>query len=318
MDPRGTTLVIVSAGSFALMTILAKDTATSGAGVCTVLAARFLIAAALFGAVAAARGGRPSRLPRRPALAVLALGGGVYAVESALYFSALTHIDASIASLLLCTYPALVLVLAVLLRRDTADARRVGALALAIGGALLVLSGGAGGHLDGVGLALTLGSTFGYALYVTLADGVAVSLDPVTFGALLCTGAGLTLAVGGAVTGRLHPAELGDATVLKDVVTMATVSTVLAVSAFFAGMRRIGASRASIVAGIEPFFTVVLAAALLGETLTPMQVAGGLVVVSAVFLVRTPEARVSLAGDGAPPDPAPVAPARALALEPAC
>ncbi len=318
MDPRGTTLVIISAGSFALMSILAKDTGATSAGVSTVLAARFLIAALLFWGVAVARGVRPRTLDRRQVLAVLALGGAVYAVESALYFSALTHIDASIASLLLCTYPALVLLFAVLLRRESADARRVGALVLAVGGAVLVLSGGAGGHLDGIGIGLTLGSTIGYALYVTLADSVAGDLDPITFGALLCTGAGLTLAIGGAAGGRLHPAGLADPTVLTDVVLMATVSTVLAVTAFFAGMRRIGASGASIIAGIEPFFTVVLAAALLGETLTPRQVLGGLVVLSAVFLVRTPKVTVSLPGDGAPADPAPAAPARALALEPAC
>ncbi len=91
-------------------------------------------------------------------------------------------------------------------------------------------------------------------------------------------------------------------------------------------MRRIGASGASIIAGIEPFFTVLLAAALLGETLTPTQSFGGLVVLGAIFLVRSPRATepsgevvpVSLPGDGASALPAPAAPARALALEPAC
>jgi drug/metabolite transporter (DMT)-like permease len=320
MDPRGVTLVVISAGSFALMSILAKDAGATTAGVSTVLAARFLLAAILFWGLAVARGVRPQRLPLRTALLVLALGGAVYAVESTLYFSALTHIDASIASLLLCTYPALVLVMGVLLGRERADARRLGALVLAVGGALLVLSGGAGGALDPLGVALAAGSTVLYAAYVVFADGVGDGLDPVAFGALLSTGAGTTLLVGGAVTGRLHPAVLGHAPVLTDVVLMATVSTVLAVTAFLAGMRRIGASGASIVAGIEPFFTVVLAAGLLGETLTPTQVAGGLVVLSAVFLVRGPArgGDVSLAGDGAPARPAPAAAARPLALEPAC
>lgn len=320
MDPRGISLVVVSAGSFALMSILAKDTGATDAGVSTVLAARFLLAAVLFWALALARGVRLQRLPLRPAVLVLALGGGVYAVESTMYFSALTHIDASIASLLLCTYPALVLVMAVVLGRERADARRIGALVLAVGGAALVLAGGASGALDPIGVALAVGSTVLYATYVVLADGVGDGLDPVAFGALLSTGAATTLLLGGTLTGRLHPAALGGGPILADVVLMATVSTVLAVTAFFAGMRRIGASGASIVAGIEPFFTVMLAAGLLGETLTPAQAAGGLVVLSAVFLVRGPSADdgVSLAGDGARPCPAPAAATRPLALEPAC
>jgi drug/metabolite transporter (DMT)-like permease len=316
MDPRGIALVIVSAGSFGVMAILAKGTGVAHAGVATVLSARFLLAAALFWLIAAARGIRPTHLPRRAALSALALGGGIYALESTVYFSALTHIDASIASLLLCTYPALVLILAVVLRRESADARRVGALALAIGGALLVLAGGAGGSMDTLGIALTLGSTVLYAVYVTLADTVTDSLDPISFGALLSSGAGIAVAIGGAVSGRLHPAALADGAVLTDVLLMATISTVLAVTAFFAGMRRIGASGASIIAGIEPVFTVVLAAALLGETLTGLQVAGGLIVLSAIFLVRGPAAD-SLPGDGPSAVPAPAAPARALSLGPA-
>lgn len=316
MDPRGTSLVVVSALSFGVMAILAKGAGATEAGVATVLAGRFLLAAILFSVIAAVRGVRLTHVPRRPALAVLTLGGGLYALESTVYFSALTHIDASIASLLLCTYPALVLALAVALRRESADARRVGALVLAIGGALLVLAGGAGGSMSTLGIVLTLVSTLLYAVYVTLADTVTTRLDPITFGALLCTGAAITITLGGAASGRLRPTALADTAVVTDVVLMATISTVLAVAAFFAGMRRIGASGASIVAGIEPVFTVVLAAILLGETLTAVQLVGGAIVLSAVLLVRAPPAD-SLPGDGAAALPAPAAPARALTLEPA-
>lgn len=316
MDPRGTSLVVVSAAGFGVMAILAKGAGATQAGVTTVLGSRFLLAAILFWLIAAVRGVRLTSVPRRPALAVLALGGGLYALESTVYFSALTHIDASIASLLLCTYPAIVLALAVALRRERADARRVGALVLAIGGALLVLAGGAGGSMSTVGIVLTLASTLLYAAYVMLADTVTARLDPITFGALLCTGVAITITLGGAASGRLHPTALVDTAVLTDVVLMATISTVLAVTAFFAGMRRIGASGASIVSGIEPVFTVVLAAILLGETLTAVQAVGGVIVLSAVLMVRAP-AVDSLPADGAAALPAPAAPARALALEPA-
>lgn len=342
MDPRGTGLVVASAASFGVMAVLAKDVAAARAGVTTVLAGRFLLAALLFAALAAARGVRLRALPRRAVLSTLALGAVLYAAESTVYFSALAHIDASIASLVLCTYPALVLVFAVALRRERAHTRQVAALVLALGGALLVLSAGAGGHVDPVGLGLTLLSTLLYATYVTVADGVAGRLDPLAFGGLLSAGAGLTLTLGGAATGRLHPAAYADPAVLTDVALMASVSTVLAVAAFFAGLRRIGATGASTVASVEPVFTVALAAAFLGETLTSVQVLGGLVVLGGVLLVRaTPSPRGSgvlgssspaardaplatgavlrgsLGGDGAPALPAPVAPARALALEPA-
>ncbi|MCW3040270.1 MAG: family transporter [Solirubrobacterales bacterium] len=343
MHVRGTALVVASAASFALMSILAKDASALDAGVTTILAGRFLLAAALFTALAGWRGIRLRALPVRPALIALALGGGIYATESAVYFSALTHIDASIASLVLCLYPAVVLVLAVGLRRERAGVRQVSALVLALAGALVVLSAGAGGQLDATGLLLTLSSTLLYAVYVTCADTVSGALDPLAFGGLLSVGAGSALLLSGTVTGRLHPAALADPAVATDVVLMAGVSTVLAVTAFFAGMRRIGATGASTIASVEPVFTVALAAVFLGETLSPVQALGGLVVLAGILLVQapghaSPGGPVALGGsspaarnappavtspdslpwDGPPARPAPAAPARALTLEPAC
>lgn len=317
MDPRGTGLVVASAASFGVMAVLAKDGASTGAGVTTILTGRFLVAALLFALLAAARGTRLRTLPRRAVLQTLALGAVLYATESSVYFSALDHVDASIASLVICTYPALVLVLAVALRRERAHARQIVALVLALGGALLVLSAGAGGHIDGIGLALTLGSTVLYATYVTVADSVSGDLDPLAFGGLLSAGAATSLVALGTLTGRLHPAAYADPSLLADVALIAVVSTVLAVTAFFAGMRRIGATGASTVASIEPVFTVLLAAAFLHERLTGVQAVGGLVVLSGILLVKGGQVPGSLPGDGSPARPAPPAAARALTLEPA-
>lgn len=306
-------LVVLSAVAFSVMAILAKGAEGAQVNVGTILAGRFVLAAVLFWLLAAARGVRLRAIPLRPALSVLALGACVYAVESTVYFSALTHIDASIASLLLCTWPGLVLVMGVVLRRERADARRLGALGLVLAGALLVLAGNAAGAVDATGVVLAFAATVLYAGYVTVADRAGAGLDPVVFGALLTTGAGTALTLAGTADGHLHPAVFAHGDVLLNVALMATVSTVFAVTAFYAGMQRLGAGSASIIAGIEPAFTVGLAAVLLGESLTATQVAGGIVVLAAVLLVRGP-APDSLPEDGAPALPAPVAPARALSV----
>ena len=65
MQRRGTGLVGFSAAGFGVMAVLAKDAGTARAGVGTVLAARFLLAGALFWLLAAARGLRPGRLMQR-------------------------------------------------------------------------------------------------------------------------------------------------------------------------------------------------------------------------------------------------------------
>jgi drug/metabolite transporter (DMT)-like permease len=71
--------------------------------VATLLALRFALAAGGFGAILARR--RPARPARSVVLIGLAMGACGYAVQSALFFAALTRIDASLTALLLYTYP---------------------------------------------------------------------------------------------------------------------------------------------------------------------------------------------------------------------
>jgi len=73
---------------------------------------------------------------------------------------------------------------------------------------------------------------------------------------------------------------------------IAILSTVVAITLFFAGLDRIGPTRASTLSTIEPLFTVLLAAAVLGETIAPVQLAGGALILTAVVLLaRAPPAR---------------------------
>jgi drug/metabolite transporter (DMT)-like permease len=51
------------------------------------------------------------------------------------------------------------------------------------------------------------------------------------------------------------------------------------------GMRRIGTNRASITSSIGPVSTIVLAALVLGETITLVQIAGAALVLAGVWMV---------------------------------
>jgi drug/metabolite transporter (DMT)-like permease len=65
------------------------------------------------------------------------------------------------------------------------------------------------------------------------------------------------------------------------------VATALALQAFYAGTRRIGAAQASLVSTVEPIYTIALAALLFGERLAPIQLAGGALVVVGVLISQT-------------------------------
>jgi drug/metabolite transporter (DMT)-like permease len=66
------------------------------------------------------------------------------------------------------------------------------------------------------------------------------------------------------------------------IAALAAISTVAAISLFFAGLRRVGPTTASILATMEPLTTVLLAFLVFGETLGIVQSVGGALVLAAV------------------------------------
>ena len=287
MRSSGPILCLASGAAFGAMAIFAKLAYGQGATVGTVLTMRFVLAAGLFWIVVLATGGmRELRsLPRRDLRAGIALGACGYALQSGCYFAALKHIEASLLSLLLYTFPAIVATAAVALGRERMTSRRLTALGLASTGLVLVLAGAGTGALEPVGVALGLGAAIVYSTYILVSDGVVGRISPTLLSALVCSGAALSLATGSALLGQLRPGAVSAAG-WGWLASIAAVSTVLAISFFFAGLKRVGPTAASILATVEPLVTVLLAFLVFGETLGPVQLAGGALVLSAVVVLQ--------------------------------
>jgi drug/metabolite transporter (DMT)-like permease len=77
------------------------------------------------------------------------------------------------------------------------------------------------------------------------------------------------------------------------VFTIALVGTVVAIITFFAGLERIGPTNASVLSTFEPVTTVVLAAVFMGETVGPLRIAGGALILMAVVLLAKGEFSVN-------------------------
>jgi drug/metabolite transporter (DMT)-like permease len=284
----GTLFCLGSATAFGAMAVLGKLAYDAGATVGTLLAVRFMLAAALFWAlVLGSETARELRaLGGRDVAVGLALGACGYAIQAGCYFTALERIDASLLSLLLYTFPAMVAIAAVALGRERMGARRVAALVLASGGLALVVAGAGTGALDPLGAALGLGAAVVYSTYILVSEGVVRRMTPRLLSALVCTGAAASLTVGSALLGQLRPGEL-TAAGWGWLACLAVVSTVAAVSLFFAGLERVGPTTASILSTAEPVVTVLLAFLVFGELLGPVQLLGGALVLAAVLVLAS-------------------------------
>ncbi|MGY1630876.1 DMT family transporter [Geodermatophilus sp. SYSU D01186] len=288
----GPALCLLSAACFGAMAVFGKFAYAAGVSPDALLLLRFTSAAVLLGGVLLVRPELRSdreapasgALTRRFVLTGLGLGVFGYATQATLFFAALERIDASLVALVLYTYPALVTVAAVLLGRDRLTPARALALVVASGGALLVLLGAGALRFDALGVGLALGAAVTYTIYILVSDTAVHRVPPVVLSALVMTGAAAALAGRAAATGGVD-LGFGPGGWLW-VCCIAVVSTVVAMLAFFAGLRLTGASTAAILSTLEPVVTTVLAALTLGEFLTPVQLLGGLLVLASVAVVQ--------------------------------
>jgi len=283
MSRSGTAFALASGAAFGAMAIFGKLAYGEGANVATLLAVRFTLAALLFWALVLATGGgaQVRALHRRDVLIGLGLGTFGYAIQAGCFFAALDRIDASLLSLVLYTFPSIVAIAAVAIGRERFELRKALALVLASCGLVFVLAGAGAGSIDPLGVALAMGAACVYSAYILVSQGVAGRMRPELLAALVCTGAAVPLTLGTAAIGQLHPGEL-TAAGWGWLTCLVLVSTVAAISLFFAGLRRVGPTNASILAMVEPVVTVVLAFLVFGEVLSGPQVLGAALVLSAV------------------------------------
>jgi drug/metabolite transporter (DMT)-like permease len=272
------------------MAIFGKLAYDAGVGLLTLLFVRFSIAAPVLWIVALRRPASLASAGRRTLLAGFALGAVGYSMQAALYFAALTRMEASLLSMLLYTFPAMVVAAAIALGRETASRRRTGALLVSSGGLALVLLGAGAGAFDWLGAALALGAALTYTAYILVSDRVVGGdLEALPLSALITTGAAITFGLAGTATGSIDTGFAAEGWLWLGAI--AVVSTVSAISLFFAGLKRVGPSTAAILSTLEPPTTVALAFLVFGESLTALQLAGAaLVLGAAVSLNLRPRA----------------------------
>jgi drug/metabolite transporter (DMT)-like permease len=295
----GIAFVVTSAIAFGAMAILARFAFASGVDTTTLLALRFTLAAGVMLAVLRARG---LSLPRGSTLGVLVvLGAAGYGGQAICYFTALKLAPAGLAALLLYLHPALVAVLAATFLHERLTATKLAALAIALAGTLLTIGPAIGGDhlalapnvLAGLGFA-TASAAF-YAVYIIVASWVGRRADTMPMSTVVIASAAAVFVIASFLRGPQWP---GTAAGWLAVAGIALLSTVLAITLYFAGLARIGPVRASTLSNVEPLCTVILAAWLLDETIAPLQLAGGALILAAAVLVARarasprPQARV--------------------------
>ena len=298
----GIALTIISAFAFGSGALFAKPVYAAGVGWHVFMAWRFLIGATLAWLLIAARPSARAALRRMDRRAiVVSIGLGVlYTGNSATYFAGLETVSASLAALIVYIYPAVVAVISLQVGQPLRGRRPWLALAIALAGVALAV-----GNIDQAaappieGLVLMVASPLIYSVWIVLAarlggedrDDVGseagAGVDPTVAGAIMLAATAVTYWSSALVLDQPVLPHQIPAAAWVGIAGVGVVSTFVAVQAFYAGAHRIGAARAALVSTVEPIWTIVLASLLFAESLVPLQLVGGAMILAGVVIAQT-------------------------------
>ena len=203
-----------------------------------------------------------------------------------LYFFTVRESTVGTAAILLYSSPAFVVLLARAFLKEALGLPRLLALGLTFGGIFLVVGGYAPSTLEVSPLVLAAGLLSGltYGLYSIFGKPVAGHLEPAVI-LSYALGIGSVLLVLAALPTFHTLAGLPSGSYAL-LLMLAVVHTALAFGLYTAGLRRLDAGQAAIVATVEPVVAGAVGVALLGEELTAPKLVGAVLVLAGAALAQ--------------------------------
>ncbi|MFA4935563.1 MAG: DMT family transporter [Candidatus Methanoperedens sp.] len=196
------------------------------------------------------------------------------------YFVSLLNASVSVAVLLLYTAPVYVTLFSPWLLKESSTKKGLIALVLSIAGIVLIVDPG---KLEF--------SRYSIGILAGIVSGITYAFQIMTSKYLSSTYSGYTQAFWGFVIAMLILLPIGTAPMdvvfrnMNYLVLLAIFPTILAVSLYFNGLKKVRAQSASILGLIEPVSAVILAVLILGEQISTPQIFGGVLILAGGALV---------------------------------
>ncbi len=278
---KGYLLIFLAAALWGLIGVFSKGILASGVGVLELAFWRAALAGGMF--IVHAGLTRQMRVKKTRdlfAFAAFSLVGVTLFYTS--YTLAVQYGGVSLASILLYSAPAFVAVAAWLLLRETLTRRKLGLLALTLTGVVLVSrGGGAGITVSAPALLWGLTAALSYSSYYLFGKWALARYSPVTVYTFVLPFGALGLAPFVTFSAK-SPAVWGLLGLL------AVLSTYAAYGLYYTGLRQVEASRAVLVASVEPVVAALLGAVLFGERLGVWGLFGGALILGAALAASLP------------------------------
>ena len=233
------------------------------------------------------RGGKP-KLPERKATLWLVLTGAVMGLNWMLLFEAYNYTTVAAATMCYYMQPTIVILLSPIVFRERLDAKRLACAFAAIVGMLFVsgvLSSGAGQVQDIRGILFGLGAAAFYATVIILNKKIVVG-DIYAKTIIQLAGAALVMIPYVLLTEGVPDLSMSAAGV-GTVLLVGIVHTGITYALYFGSMQRLRAQTVAVLSYIDPVFALLLSAAVLHESLTPLGIVGAVLIIGSAIISET-------------------------------
>lgn len=278
---HATFLVALAACGFGSISVLMVVGQRNGLTLASAMSWRYLVATPILLLIA---GQGLRELDRRRGATLLVVGGLGQVAISGISLYSLRWLDVATLGFLFYTFPAWVALLSVLRGLERVDGRKFTALALALGGLLVIIGAPRATALPVAGVACALGAAFIYAAYIPLLHWMRGPLSASAASTLVIAGAGIAYTIGAVWRGEFHFDNSGAAWAVIGILALG--STVITFITFLNGLAVLGPVRTAIISTIEPFYTAILGAIVLDQHLGPGTAIGGVLIGTAVLLLQ--------------------------------
>ena len=282
----GTVLIIIAGIFWGSMGIFVRKLTAEGFNSIQIVAIRLTLAALFFCLILLIKDKKGFKISPKDILLFLGLGFGSILFFTICYFTAITLMSLSTAAILLYTSPVWIMLMSVVFFKEKLNVRKIIALLAAFAGCVLV-SGISGEKMTLRGLLIGLGSGIGYGLYSILGTIALKKYTPYT----VTTYTFLIAAIGSWFICR--PVDMISKFKSSDHLIMlclfciltAVVTAVIPFLSYTLGLRSVEASRAGILATIEPMVATLIGILVFFEPLTLLSGIGILLILASVIVL---------------------------------
>ena len=279
---KGFILGAIAAASYGMNPLFTLPLYSAGMSVDTVLFYRYSLAVIVLGIMMKFQ--KQSFAIKRVDVLPLCIMGLLFAFSSLFLFMSYNYMDAGIASTILFVYPVLVAIIMAVVFKEKVSPITMFSIALAFVGISMLCKSPGGQTLSLVGITFVFLSSLSYAIYIVGVNRSSLKDMPIaklTFYVLLFGLSVYVVRLQFCTELQVIPTPM----LWINAVSLAVFPTVISLVTMTKAIHYIGSTPTAILGALEPVTAIIFGVAVFGETLTPRDCVGLVMIIVAVSCV---------------------------------